>query len=140
MAQSGMSGMISLAQMLGGARDDATPSFPTKEAQRDALRQVIELSNREGLRFKKGDPVHYLGGMGPMTKVAKEGLSFVFWRYLDPENVCDLRQIKKANPIERATLPDIDCLIASFAGQEVHFDLSCSWLLVPGEVPEEDRS
>jgi hypothetical protein len=133
MAKRGMPTMM--AQMFS-EEDDVPLSFPMQDAQRDMLRQAVDLSNREAASFKKGDAVHYLGGFGPMKREAKAGLVFVFWGYLDPENIADLRRIEEATPVEVSTLPDIDCLIAYFAGQEVRFDIACSGLLVPGDTAE----
>lgn len=128
-----------LARMLE-AQHGTQQSFPVKEAQRDMLRQALDLSNREGLTFNKGDPVHYLNGMGPLTTKAKAGMIFAFWRYLDPENYCDHLKVQEAGEESRETLPDIDCLIAYFNGQAIMFVVSCSWLLLPGDAPPGEEA
>jgi hypothetical protein len=135
MAKRGMPTTMGMAQMFS-EKDDANPSFPMKEAQRDMLRQVIELSEGENLSFKKGDPVHYLDGVGPLISAAKAGMVFAFWRYLDPANPIDLLRMENAREVELVTLPDVDCLIVSFNGRDVTFEISCSRLLVPGDTAE----
>ena len=129
-------GMPTIMAQMFSEQEEAKPSFPMKDAQRDMLRQVIDLSDRENLTFKKGDPVHYLSGVGPMKADAKAGMVFVFWRYLNPENAVDGLFLEGASSTVLCTLPDIDCLIAFFTGREVRFDIACSRLLLPGDTAE----
>lgn len=111
-------------------REEEAFSFPSKEAQREHLKQLLDHAIR-GESFSHGDIVSYFPGTGPLKSNARPGLTLMFWRDVSPGgNPYDAALIKRLSPPETATLPYVDCMIAYFDGTDVHFDPSCSALLM----------
>lgn len=121
-----------LAQAMGGFmmedEEEALPVFPMREAQREMLAELV-LATSTARRFKKGDPVHYRGPVGPQKQEVIDALVMVFWRYLVADDGEDQVRVDQAHESVLMTLPYVDCLVAYYDGQKVKFHLSCSAML-----------
>lgn len=122
-----------LMRLMDGAEEPRTPTFPMKEAQRDMLRQAVELSEKRFPAFNRGDRVHYMSGTGALRSDIADGLVWVFWRYLEDDCPEDQSRIANATNMDRLTLPSFDCLVACFTGETFRFDICCSQILIPGD-------
>lgn len=122
-----------LMRLMSGEDQSEKPTFPVKEAQRDMLRQAVELSEMCLDPFKRGDRVHYLSGTGALKSEIADGLVWVFWRYLEDECPEDQSRIANATNMDRLTVPSFDCLVACFTGETFRFDICCSQILIPGD-------
>lgn len=126
-----------LSAFLGSMEQESEfHSFPMLEAQREKLDELVRIS-RLDRRFERGDEVHVVAGQGPFKREAVTGVAMLFWRYLTGSSEDDDRR-SKVNDAELSSLPDLDCLLAYYDGENVKFQIYCSYMLQPGPWPKED--
>lgn len=127
--------MPDFRQMFPMDQGEAKPHiFPMKEAQHEMLRHAVERSQISGRDFQRGDAVHFGPGLGQFTADTKARMVFIFWRWLDLDTTDDKRRLIEGLGDALIAMPNVDCLIAFYSGENaVRFHIASSCLLLPGD-------
>ncbi len=105
--------------------------FPTREAQHAELLSLLAATGKPKGTFKRGMFVSYINNSGPLTPQARDGLALMFWRCLDMQKPADRKRIENTEEAELGQLPDVDCLLLMYDGNNFRFDVSSTELLRP---------
>lgn len=116
--------MIRFFSSMDDSDGDATdaPPTPSREAQREELRQILASLAGPPPTFQRGDPVRYKRRLGQM----KDHLALIYWCPIDPSDPWDLALIASTDRADRTHLPDADCLIAHLGNTKMTFELGWS--------------
>lgn len=120
--------------LAAATRDAPAPKrvYPVREAQLAHLADAFA-NTHKSRPFTPGDRVHYLAGTGSLKEELKAAVILMFWRDLDFSDAEDRHRLDNADEAEIGLNPHLDCLLAFFDGEQLHFTMGCKELLRHGE-------
>ena len=118
-----------LAALFAASNQPDEPlTFPHKDGQRYVLAEIAQKSATLK-QFSRGQYVRYIDAAGPLRKESRDGLLLMFWRMLNKADEEDVYRITSTHFAYFKTLPFLDCMLMSYDGNAVQFQLSCSAML-----------